>query len=192
MRSLIGATMRIVNDFGRRRGWPGMLRRTVALAILSVPLTIVAASGIWLWRSGVVAAAADRAQAAMASTAGTMGLAVANVYVEGRVNAEREDILRALEVRRGMPLLALDPYAAKARLESVPWIESATVERRAPDTVYVSIIERQPFALWQHDRHLAVIDHDGRVLSERRLERFEKLPCLSAPTRRAGQPSFSR
>lgn len=178
MRRLIGATIKVVNDFGRRRGWPGSLRRTAALAVLSVPMTAIVASGVWTWRSGAVAVAGGRAQATIASVTGAMGLAVANVYVEGRTHAEREEILRALDVRRGMPLLAFDPHAAKSRLESVAWIESATVERRAPDTIFVSIAERQPFALWQHDRHLAVIDSEGRVLTDRRLERFEKLPLL--------------
>ena len=188
MRRLIGATMKLVNGIGRRRGWPGSVRRAAAFAILSVPMTAIVASGIWVWRSGTAAAIGEQAQGAVASLTGAMGLAVTNVYVEGRIHAEREDILRALQVRRQMPLLAFDPHAAKARLEAVPWIESASIERRAPDTIYVRVIERRPFALWQHDQHLAVIDRDGRVLTDRRLDRFANLLLLvgtDAPRRTA-------
>ena len=43
-------------------------------------------------------------------------------------------ILETLGVVRGQPILAFNPHAAKARLERLPWIRGAAVERRLPDS----------------------------------------------------------
>ena len=50
--------------------------------------------------------------------------------------------------------------------------------RRLPDTVRVEIRERQPFALWQHNKRLHVIDRSGVVITAERLGRFGALPLV--------------
>lgn len=165
----------------RRRSW-----RALALVL---PLLAIGGGATWLWRNGTGAAIARSGTQEAAEIGGHFGLTVAQVTLEGRLNAEREDILAALEIERGMPLFAFDPHEAKRRLEALPWVAHAAVERRAPGAIHVQIVEREPFALWQQDRHLAVVDRAGVVLAERNLERFGDLLLLvghDAP-RRAGE-----
>ena len=69
---------------------------------------------------------------------------------QGRATTDRETVLDALGARPGTSIFAVDPTHAKRQLESLPWVRSAAIERRLPDTIYVRLVEREPMALWQH------------------------------------------
>jgi cell division protein FtsQ len=110
-----------------------------------------------------------------------LGLRIADIRVEGRATTDRETILAALGADLGTPILAVDPKRAERRLEALPWVSSALIERRLPDTIYVRLIERRPLALWQHDGKLQLIDDEGSVIPVARLDRFAKLPLMVGP-----------
>lgn len=107
-----------------------------------------------------------------------LGLAIADVKVEGREATGRDAILAALGAAPGSPILAVSPARARAQLEKLPWVHSAVVERRLPDTLYVRLVERKPLALWQHGGNLELIDRDGAVIPVDHLDRFAKLPLV--------------
>ena len=123
---------------------------------------------------------------------GLLGLTVADIRVEGRETTDRETILAALGVGLGTPILAANPTRAKEQLEALPWVRTAVIERRLPDTLYVRLVERKPLALWQHGGKLDLIDREGAVIPVARLDRFAKLPWWSARVLRATQLSFWR
>jgi cell division protein FtsQ len=106
------------------------------------------------------------------------GMSVAEVYVIGRQEADRDEVLQAVGVQRGSPILAFDPHETQHRLEAIAWIASATVERRLPDTIIVRLTERVPMAIWQHEKALRLVDADGHVLSTERLDRWDRLMLL--------------
>src|SRR6185437_679176 len=108
----------------QRQGQPWS-RRTILLSSAAAALAALALTGFVLERTGVIARA---------------GIAVGNVQVEGRERTSREAVLNALAVTRGTPILAVDPADAKQRLETVPWIRSASVERRFPDTLHIRLV----------------------------------------------------
>jgi len=107
-----------------------------------------------------------------------LGLRVADIRVEGRATTDRETILAALGARPGTPILAVDPARAKEQLERLPWVRSAVIERRLPDTLYVRLVEREPLALWQHGGRIELIDRTGAVIPVTRLDRFARLPMV--------------
>lgn len=107
-----------------------------------------------------------------------LGLVVTDIKVEGRETTDRETIMTALGARPGTSILAMSPRRAKDQLEALPWVRSAVVERRLPDTLYVRLVERKPLALWQHVGKLELIDHEGAVIPVARLDRFAKLPLV--------------
>jgi cell division protein FtsQ len=109
---------------------------------------------------------------------GLLGLTVADIRVEGRETTDRETILAALAVGPGTPILAVNPTRAKEQLEALPWVRTAVIERRLPNTVYVRLIERKPLALWQHGGKLELVDREGSVIPVTRLDRFAKLPMV--------------
>ncbi|HUY69024.1 MAG TPA: cell division protein FtsQ/DivIB, partial [Alphaproteobacteria bacterium] len=115
--------------------------------------------------------------------------AVKDIVVEGRAQTSRQAIFAALGIDGGAPILGFDPRAAEARLMQLPWVASATVERRLPDGIVVHLIERVPLARWQHDNQTVVIDADGQPLPQASLARFADLPLVvgsGAPEASAG------
>jgi cell division protein FtsQ len=107
-----------------------------------------------------------------------MGFVVESVTVAGRERESRQAILDALGVRRGSPILDVDLEAAKARLEALPWVRAADVERLLPDALVVHIAERHPLAFWQRQQKLTLIADDGHVVPGQQLDRFAKLVVL--------------
>jgi cell division protein FtsQ len=107
-----------------------------------------------------------------------LGLTVADIRVEGRETTDRETILAALDARLGSPILAVSPSRAKQRLESLPWVRSAVIERRLPDTLEVRLVERKPLALWQHGGKVELIDREGAVIPVPRLDGFARMPLV--------------
>jgi hypothetical protein len=172
----------------RPRARPGFnRRRALALAAgLSLALSLVGSA--WLWHSGWLGRQADRLANAAYGLTADAGFAVDDVLVEGRRRTDPAAILAALRVARGTPILALDPEAARALIEALPWVRRVTIERRLPSVIYVRLAERQPLAIWQLDGQLSVIDRDGEVIPG--------VPAKQFAGRRQGQrpplePSFA-
>jgi cell division protein FtsQ len=157
----------------RRRSMFSVLLRRFALWI-GLPLLL--AGGIFaafqLPRFPLGQAALEYALDRFLDGTARLGLVVTDVKVEGRETTDRETILAALDAGPGTPILAMSPRRAKERLETLPWVRSAVVERRLPDTLYVRLVERKPLALWQHGGKLDLIDREGAVIPVCRLDLF--------------------
>lgn len=166
----------------RRRAWPRWTRSAVKAALLLVPvLGLVGAAGS-TWKRGNLAETLEAAQESVIRLTGDMGFRLSEILVVGRSETERDVVLDALGVRRGEPILSIDLADAKQRLEELPWVSSASIERRLPGFLYIRLSERQPMAIWQHDRQFTVIDRAGRPLADaaelarRGNQRIETLP----------------
>jgi cell division protein FtsQ len=151
------------------------LRRRASIASAAAMAVVLAGSGWYLERSGAIAAALAAARARISAEAAAHDFTVQSVEVEGRNRTERQAVLDALRVRRGTPILDVDLDAAKARLESMPWVRAAAVERLLPDTIYLRLVERTPLAVWQHQKKFDVIDQDGAVIPGARVDEFGSL-----------------
>jgi cell division protein FtsQ len=106
----------------------------------------------------------NRVNQRLLAWSGQSGLAVGKVVVEGRRWTRPEALRSQLDIRLGMPLLAVDTAAARHRLETLAWVERASVARLLPDAVQIRLLERQPLALWQRDGRFEVIDRAGAVI----------------------------
>jgi cell division protein FtsQ len=92
------------------------------------------------------------------------GLGLQQMTVSGhRFTVDRE-IYAALDLQGARTLLTFDARAARARLEQLPWVARASIERLMPDAVDVRIMERVPFAVWRAGEQSWLIDRDGRKL----------------------------
>jgi cell division protein FtsQ len=155
----------------RRRG----LAKPAALMLLGAGALSAVGLGLYL------ADPAGRVQSVVENAAAlgeAAGLEVREVILEGRVNAPLELVSAAVGLRRGDPILDFSPSDARARLESIAWVESAHVERRLPGTILVRLTERTPFAIWQHQGRFSIIDRDGRVVTSDTLDAFGPLPLV--------------
>ncbi|MBN8906696.1 MAG: cell division protein FtsQ/DivIB [Rhodospirillales bacterium] len=109
------------------------------------------------------------------------GLRVQTVDIQGRANTPEPLLRAALGVTKGAPILGFSVAAARQRIETLAWVEHATVERRLPSTIVVSLQERRPFAIWQNQGKFALIDRDGQIVADQNVAQFGQLPLVVGP-----------
>jgi cell division protein FtsQ len=109
------------------------------------------------------------------------GLRVQHIDVEGRQNTPQPLLRAALGIDTGMPILGISLAAARQRIESLSWVQSAVVERQLPDTIVVRLTERRPFAIWQNDGKFMLIDRNGNVVAHQNVTDFRNLPLVVGP-----------
>lgn len=172
----------------RRRGsetttrrWAGSLKSAMQASVrwagaLAIFFIVVAIAG--LFSGGHVRALWDNIGEGFNSLMADAGLTVQSVTLEGRAETARTDIIRMLGIKRGTLMIDVDVDEARARLEALPWVESAEVRRVWPDRIYVRVVERKPVAIWQNDGELAVIDRAGHAIAGEDVTRFTNLPLV--------------
>lgn len=96
------------------------------------------------------------------------GMALDRISVTGNSQTSEIDILDRLALDGWTSLVGFDADAARQRIEELPWIKSAAIRKTYPRTLDVQVVEREPFAVWQHDNKLTVIERDGDPIAEYR------------------------
>ncbi|HUT50367.1 MAG TPA: cell division protein FtsQ/DivIB [Alphaproteobacteria bacterium] len=153
-------------------------RRYVTRILL---LACLATSPVWLWHSGNLDAAGRWIDHTGGRVAVAADMTVFDVLVVGRRHTSRRALTRALGVQLGTPILAVDLYAARQRIEALSWIASASIERHLPDTIYLRITERRPIARWYSGKRMHVVDRDGVTIALDNTERYRRLPLVVGP-----------
>jgi len=156
----------------------GLLRRVGALAVLATLAGAVAWPGLWL---RALAALIEPVGAVAVGALETAGPAVASIEVLGRERIGQEELLRAIGVAPGSPILSVDLDHVRLRLEALAWIETATVARQLPGILRVRVVERVPFALWQRYGHTVLIDKSGAVIAGADATAHGHLPRVVGP-----------
>lgn len=164
----------------RKRAAPLWWRRLRAALALGSALAVLGGGALWLVRSGVLGASQRLVTDRAIELSLRSGLRVDDIEVEGRKRVPAEDILAALDIKEGAPILGVDLTAARARLAALPGVKSATIERRLPGELYVSITEREPIAIWQNDGKYQLVDRDG-LPSGDNVGDFPGLPLVVGP-----------
>ena len=147
------------------------LRRGLLLGLAGLVLAgmVIAAALARLPQQGLEAARLATAEA---------GFQIRHVEISGTQELSRLQVYEAVLGGPENALLSTDLVAMRARLLAQPWVADASISRRLPDTLAVNIEERRPVALWQRHGQFHAIDHQGRVLATRKLERFASLPLV--------------
>jgi cell division protein FtsQ len=94
-------------------------------------------------------------------------LDVDDVVVRGAARTTAAEVEAASGVRTGDALVFVDLGTAARRVEQLPWVATASVERRLPGELSIRVTERVP-AAWvrRGPDGVAVLDGDGRVLAD--------------------------
>jgi len=162
------------------------LRRRMRRALRPVLLACAAAA---LLVTGVVALRGVQPGMMAATLRGHLGVAtkltVQDIAIEGRTMTPPGQLRTALGVAVGDPLLGFSLDDSRARIERLTWVEHATVERRLPGTIVVTLVERRPFAVWQSGGRFQLIDRAGQVVAEQDPAKdaaaFSLLPLVVGP-----------
>lgn len=151
-------------------------RYTIAAA---AGLTVVfGAFAFFLLSGGYIGLAAERVGRSVKSATASSGLAVNRITALGARETSRDEILRAVGPILGGSILHVDLHAARARVEELGWVRSAAVSRLLPDTIHVSVREREPAAIWQLSGNLHLIDASGAVIREVSAYEYSYLPLI--------------
>jgi cell division protein FtsQ len=149
----------------RPGGWAGLVT-LVAVVVLIAAHSIAP--------GGTLSSLRER----LAIATARVGLRVTDVVIEGRANTPEPLLRAAIGVSKGDPILSFSVELARQRIETLSWVEHATVERRLPGTVVVYLQERRPFAIWQNQGRFVLIDRTGQVVTNENLAEFHQLPLV--------------
>ena len=128
-----------------RRGRSWLRAHWLPVATAVVLLTVVGA-GAWAWESPL--------------------LQVREVEVTGAVSTREGDILERVDFW-GERMFTADLSRAAQSIEELPLVASVDVERQWPDTVRITIREREPWGSWEQAGLRYTIDREGYVLGHR-------------------------
>jgi cell division protein FtsQ len=87
------------------------------------------------------------------------------IRVRGLHHLTKGAILRASGLERGVNVFHLDAGGVEARIERDPWVARATVSKRLPSTVVITINERVPVAVVNDGSVERLVGDDGGLLS---------------------------
>lgn len=108
-----------------------------------------------------------------------IGMRVGSVVIEGREKTPENLLRAAIGVSRGDPILSYSVTEARSRIETLTWVQHATVERRLPNTILVHLVERSPFAVWQTQGRFVLIDRSGDMVTDSDVASFSnELPLV--------------
>ena len=86
------------------------------------------------------------------------------VEVTGNHFVPRATILEVFTADRGKSIVRLPIAQRRRQLESIAWIEHATIRRVLPDRVQVEITERTPVAFLRQGSDMLLVDSHGVIL----------------------------
>ena len=149
-----------------------------AVAGVAGVTVIVALGAAMLVSGGYVGLAGEKAGGLMRQAAIGAGLDIRRITAIGYDKATDADIRSAVGPVVGASIAHFDLHAARARVENLGWVRTAAVSRLWPNTVHVSVREREPAAVWQLSGALHLIDQTGAVISEIDVYEYSNLPLI--------------
>ncbi|PHR92102.1 MAG: hypothetical protein COA69_08825 [Robiginitomaculum sp.] len=107
-----------------------------------------------------------------------MGFVVKHVDVVGEGRISEAQVRAVLGVQPGDYLFDMDIKNAQTRVQNLTWIDTAVVRRLWPDRIVVHVNERRPYALWQENGIIKVVDRSGVVIADAHVAEFSALPFV--------------
>jgi cell division protein FtsQ len=93
-------------------------------------------------------------------------LDVDRVEVRGAAHTSVAAVLETTGLNeQGHAMATLDRFSLAHRVERLPWVKTATVTRRWPNVVRVTVVERVPVGVIGVPGGVAIVDGTGRVLA---------------------------
>ena len=118
-----------------------------------------------------------------------LGAKAKHIMVEGALYVDQQALREKIGLNFNDPLIGFKAADVKARVEELPWVSKAEVQRQLPSTVKVKLYEKKPLALWQSDDDRYVIDREGNPIN-RATDIFNYLPLLTGTSSSENAPKL--
>ena len=109
------------------------------------------------------------------------GISIKYVQVTGLVNSDINKINIVTNSIYGKATIFIDISNIKDSLEELDWVDTAEVKRVLPDKIFIKILEKSPFALWQNDNELYLITNNGEVITKKNIDYYKDFPLVVGP-----------
>ncbi len=165
----------------RRRSFLERWQRGEAAGRLGVLATLAffAATGAYgAVLGGRVTQLREGAYAFSSDVTTALGFGIREVRLTGAQRLTGLEMLDLIGVDTGRSLLFFNAQQARQRLLDVSWIKSAQVRKFYPGILAVTLVEREPFALWQNHGVVMLVDQDGTIIGPYDDARFSSLPLV--------------
>ena len=106
------------------------------------------------------------------------GFAIEDVDIAGNLETSEIDILQQIGLDGWTSMIGFSVENARDRIAELPWVESVEVRKVYPARVEVQIVERKPFAIWQHEQELRVVELNGEPIAPFYGGRLASLPLI--------------
>jgi cell division protein FtsQ len=156
----------------------GALFEQYTLASFAGAAVLIAAGVIVLWAGGYLGMLSQSVSRFTGNVAVKSGLEIRTVSLRGAHQTSNDEVLDALGPVLGESIVHFSPDAARARVEQIGWVRAASVTRLLPDTVHISVREREPAAVWQINNDLLLIDDNGAVIRDVSAYEYSNLPFI--------------
>lgn len=100
------------------------------------------------------------------------------IHYAGLNRTQEVQLDQAMNLSQGTSMLTLNLEEIKTMVEAMPWVKTATVSRQFPDNLFIKIVERTPYAVWQINSELWLIDEDGVKITQDKIGNYSHLPFL--------------
>lgn len=144
--------------------WMTDLRR---LRRVATGLAVIVGA-IWFLSSDFLSSSANWVSRTVDSGIGKaesgMKVQLAELRVDGRRHTPMKALEAAIGIRKGDSLMKLDLAAARKRIEKLPWVASASVERRLSGVIVVQLREHNAVARLKQGDSVALVSTTGAII----------------------------
>ncbi|MEZ5921370.1 MAG: FtsQ-type POTRA domain-containing protein [Parvularculaceae bacterium] len=168
----------------RKQKQPSFLERMASVFERYTIASLAGASAIFgivvlfLWAGGYFAFLGRTIDNTARKVAVGSGLEVRRVLLRGAHQTANDEVVAALGPVIGQSLPHISLNEARARVENLGWIRSAAVTRLYPDTISISVREREPAAVWQIKGDFKLIDDTGAIIRQVGAYEYSNLPLI--------------
>ena len=160
----------------------GLFARRPMIAVCTLVLVLVLLGA--LFASGVIGRSVHAVGRGIDTVTAEAGFGISEIHISGNRRTPYNQVLEVLGMQPGQSIFSADLWRARDRLAHLDWIASAEIHRRYPDAIFVNLVEKRPFALWQPpaDAHgeapILLVERSGRPITSHDVEKFRRLPKL--------------
>lgn len=178
---------------GRRGKQSGLLAGLLArlplftsrpMMLLCAVLAVLVLLGALL-ASGVIGRSVHAVGRLFDTISADAGFGISEIHITGNARTPYRQVLEVLGMKPGQSIFTADLWRARERLAHLEWIASAEIHRRYPDAIFVTLVEKRPFALWQPPAAssgeapaILVVERNGSPITSHDVEKFRRLPKL--------------
>lgn len=107
--------------------------------------------------------------------------AVRHIDVVGLERLDAATVLEVAAITPGRSILRLRAAPVEARVLAMPAVRAVEVRRTALDRIIVEVTERQPVLVVEHWRTVRLMDRDGVILGDGRIEGLPVIRLATVP-----------